>query len=362
MADDSMAKVCLSKMAFLAGVAAVFWGLAGVPVMAQAPKRVVLVEAVPTEIRAVEEEVKAVGSLKANEAVVIRPEIAGRVVALPFEEGASVEKNAPLVRLDATAYQAELVQAESALNLSRRNFDRVQELVQKKAASTRARDEAQAKLDNDRAAVDLARIRLDKTEIRAPFSGLIGLRKVSVGAYVTAGQDIVDLVSTDPIKVDFSISERFLPMLKVGQKLEITVDAYPGESFSGEVYALSPQVDPLGRSLALRAEVTNPEGRLKAGLFARVRLVVATRTKAVIIPEQAVFAQAGKWYVYRVIEGKAQLTPIETGVRRPGWVEIATGLAEGDVVVTAGHIKLHNGAAVEVQGQKPAQPVAAKEQ
>lgn len=102
------------------------------PAMAQAPKRVILVEAVPTEIRAVEEEVKAVGSLKANEAVVIRPEIAGRVVALPFEEGAPVEKNSPLVRLDATAYQAELVQAESALNLSRRNFDRVQELVQKR--------------------------------------------------------------------------------------------------------------------------------------------------------------------------------------------------------------------------------------
>lgn len=340
----------------LAAVVAVAVSLPSTPTNAQAgkpggAKRAVVVEAGPVEVRAVEEEVKAVGSLRANEAVTIRPEIAGRVTELPFEEGARVEKGAVLVRLDSTAARAELAQANSALNLSQRNYARVLELLQKNAATPRARDEAQAKLDSDRASLELTRTRLAKTEIQAPFGGMIGLRKVSVGAYVSPGQDIVDLVGVDPIKVDFSIPERFLSKVQVGQMLDIGVDAFPGERFSGEVYALAPQIDPQGRSLALRARIANPGGKLKPGLFARVRLVIATRTSAVVIPEQAVFAQGGDWFVFRVVKGTAKLTKIETGVRRAGWVEIASGLAAGDVVVKAGSLKLREGTPVQILGQ-----------
>lgn len=356
------------RMAALAGgavalavAAAVGLAVPSGPARAQAgppggAKRAVAVEAGPVEVRAVEDEVKAVGSLRANESVTIRPEIAGRVTELPFQEGAKVEKGAVLVRLDPTAARAELAQADSALNLSQRNYARVLELLQKNAATPRARDEAQAKLDSDRATVDLSRTRLAKTEILAPFSGTIGLRQVSVGAYVSPGQDIVDLVGADPIKVDFSIPERFLSKVRAGQRLDIDVDAFPGERFSGEVYALAPQIDPQGRSLALRARIANPDGKLRPGLFARVRLVIATRASAVLIPEQAVFAQGGGWFVFRVVEGTAKLAKIETGVRRAGWVEIASGLAPGDVVVKAGALKLRDGTPVQVLGQdkKPA--------
>jgi membrane fusion protein (multidrug efflux system) len=314
----------------------------------------VAVEAAPVEISAVEDEVKAIGSLRANEQVVVRPEIAGRITQFLFEEGARVEKGAVLVRIDDAALQAELAQANTALTLSKRNFDRAQELFRRDAASTRARDEAQAKLDSDRANLELARTRLAKTQIRAPFAGTIGLRLVSVGAYVSPGQDIVDLVNADPIKVDFSIPERFLPAVKVGQSLDVTVDAYPEDSFAGEVYAVAPQIDQQGRALALRARIANPAGKLKPGLFARVRLITQVRPNAVVIPEQAVFARNDGWFVFTVVDGKAKLAKIATGIRRAGKVEVVTGLKKGDVVVSAGHIKLREGAPVKVL------PVAAK--
>lgn len=316
----------------------------------------VSVEAAPVEVRAVEDEVKAVGSLRANESVVIRPEIAGRITQFMFEEGAFVAKGAPLVRLDGTAYRAELAQANTALTLSTRNFERAQELFRRDAASTRARDEARAKLEFDRANVELARTRLAKMEIHAPFSGTVGLRLVSVGAYVSPGQDIVALVNADPIKVDFSIPERFLPAVRVGQSLTVTVDAYPGETFSGEVYALAPQIDQQGRTLALRARIANLDGKLKAGLFARVRLITEVRPDAVVIAEQAVFARGDGWFVFKVVDGKAKLARIQTGIRRAGRVEIVFGLAPGDVVVTAGHIKLRDGAPVKVLGKAKPQP------
>lgn len=339
-------------LALLAGVAA--WMLAA-PAPAQDAKKAagggrppVAVEAAPVEISAVEDEVKAIGSLRANEQVVIRPEIAGRITQFLFEEGARVEKGAVLVRIYDTAYQAELAQANTALTLSKRNFDRAQELFRRDAASTRARDEAQAKLESDRANLELARTRLAKTQIKAPFAGTIGLRLVSVGAYVSPGQDIVDLVNADPIKVDFSIPERFLSAVKVGQSLSVAVDAFPDETFAGEVYAVAPQVDQQGRTLALRARIANPSGKLKPGLFARVRLITQVRPRAIVIPEQAVFARGDGWLVFTVVDAKAKLTKIATGIRRAGKVEVVSGLKEGDVVVSAGHIKLREGAPVKV--------------
>ena len=308
----------------------------------------VVVEAGAVVVRAVEDEVKAVGSLRANESVVIRPEIAGRITQFLFEEGAVVEKGAALVRLDDSGLQAELAQANTSLTLSKRNFERARELFRRDATSTRARDEAQAKQELDRAAVELARTRLAKMQIKAPFAGTVGLRMVSVGAYVSPGQDIVDLVNAHPIKVDFSIPERFLPAVRVGQALDVNVDAYPDRTFKGEVYAVSPQLDQQGRSLALRARIPNPDGILKPGLFARVRLVTQIRPRAVVIPEQAVFARGDGWFVFKVVDAKAKLAKIETGIRRAGQVEVVSGLSEGDVVVSAGHIKLRDGAPVKV--------------
>lgn len=306
------------------------------------------VEAAAVEVGAIASEVAAVGTLRSNESVVIRSEIAGRIERIGFAEGELVEKGAVLVILDDSVYRAELADKQASFNLSRRNFDRAQELFARGAGSERVRDEARASLESTEAAVNLAKVRLDKTRIAAPFRGILGLRKVSVGDYITPGQDLVNLEDIDPIKLDARIPERYLGALQPGQRIRFEVDAFPGAEFEGAVYAIDPQIDASGRSIAIRARIPNRDRRLKPGLFARVTLVLTRRENAVIVPEQAIVPQGDRRFVFKVVDGKAVLTQVTTGQRRAGRVEIVGGLAPADVVVTAGQLKIRDGAEVTV--------------
>lgn len=310
---------------------------------AQQPPAAVIVDAVRVEVAPVATDVDAVGTLVSNESVILRPEIAGRITAIQFTEGTAVTEGAPLFSLDDSIASAELAQAEAKLTLSRRNYERAMELHRGGAGTARALDEARWTLENDVAAVALARARLAKTRIAAPFAGILGLRRVSVGDYVLAGQDLVNLESVHPIKVDFRVPERYLPAVTVDQHLAVEVDAFPARSFEGRVYALDPQIDAGGRSIAIRARVPNPDGLLRPGLFARIRLVVGRRDRGLVVPEEAIVPLGGERFVYRVVDGKAVLTRVEIGLRRPGRVEIVDGLDADDVVVTAGQIKLRDG-------------------
>lgn len=319
--------------------------------------------AVPVEAQAalrgpVATEVSAVGTIRSNESVVIRPEIDARVTAIHFDEGTPVGAGDLLFSFDDSIPRAELADAKANLSLSERNFRRAEELFRRGAGTARAVDEGRASLDSDRAKVALAEARLDKTRITAPFSGIIGLRRVSVGDYVSSGEDLVNLESIDPIKVDFRISERYLSGLHPGQSLDVEVDAYPERSFRGEVFAVDPQIDPGGRSIALRARVPNPDGLLRPGLFSRIRLVLEVRNDAITVPEQAIVPLGDERYVFVVVDGKAVKTKIALGHRGPGWVEVTEGLSAGDVVVTAGQLKIREGAAVEVMAPTLAAPGA----
>jgi membrane fusion protein (multidrug efflux system) len=182
---------------------------------------------------------------------------------------------------------------------------------------------------------------------------VLGLRKVSVGDYVTPGQDIVNLEDIEPLKVEFRIPERYLGSLSVGQTVAVTADAFQGRSFAGQVYAIDPLVDENGRAVVLRARLPNQEGVLRPGLFVSISLVVGQRENAVMIPEQALVPQGSRQLVFKVADGKAVLTPVKLGERRNAMVEIVQGLARGDVVVTAGQIKLRDGVAVTVQPPPP---------
>lgn len=313
---------------------------------------------IPVEARAVtvdtvRVEVSAVGSLRANESVIVRPEISGRVTEIAFQEGDDVGEGDVLVRLDDSVLRARLAEAEASLVLSRTNYQRAQQLYERKTASAVVRDEALAKLREDEASVALARAELDKTRILAPFDGTVGLRVVSVGDYVSAGKDIVDFVDDDPIKVDFSVPEGYAARVEVGQPVSIVVDALPGQTFEGEVYALSPVIDVNGRSMQLRAIVPNADGALRPGMFARVRLMLAQRDEAILVPEEAVVPVGREQFVFRVVEGKVARTAVELGERGGGLVEVQEGLSPGDIVVTAGQIKLQDGAPVTVLGAKP---------
>lgn len=306
------------------------------------------VEAVAVKKAAMERTIDAVGTLQSNESVIIRPEITGRISEILFDEGGKVEKDTVLVRLDDSTYKAQLAEAEAQLALSRANFNRADDLYKKKTGSERALDEARATRDSNAAAVALAKATLDKTMLKAPFDGSLGLRQVSVGDYVTPGQDIVNVEDISTLKVDFRVPEVFLTEIKVGQDLDITVDALKDKVIRGEVYAIDPRIDAAGRSLVVRAKVDNAEDVLRPGLFARVNLVVDSNQGALQIPEQALMPQGEKQFVYRVVDGKAEMTEIKTGLRRQGMVEVTDGLAEGDMVITAGQMKIGPGAPVTV--------------
>jgi membrane fusion protein (multidrug efflux system) len=183
--------------------------------------------------------------------------------------------------------------------------------------------------------------------IKAPFDGVVGLRKVSVGDFVNVGQDMVNLEQIDPLKADFRVAELYLAAVRTGQRIELRVDAFPDETFTGAVYAIDPLIDESGRSIVLRARLPNQDGRLRPGLFARVTLVLNERDDAIQVPEQALVPQGQEQFVFRVVDGKAALTKVEVGIRREGMVEIVEGLGPEDEVVTAGQLKIRDGAPVQ---------------
>ncbi len=325
-------------------------------VLAQGPGDfAVPVETAKVEVGPVEDTIATVGDIIAQESLIISPEIAGRINSIGFTQGERVNKGQVLFTLDDAILAAELADATASLELSKRNHERSSELLGRRFGTERTRDETLAALQSAEAKVALARARLDKTRITAPFDSVAGLRRVSVGAFVSIGEDLVRLVKTDPAELSFRVPERFLRTLYVGQRLEVRVDAYPDQTFAGTVFALDNVLDINGRSIEVRARIPNPAGLLRPGLFARVSLVTKMRETSLIVPEAAIVPTAEKPFVYRVIDGKASQTPVELGLRMPGMVEVLEGLSEGDVVVTAGQQKIRDGSAVQpVEKQQPA--------
>lgn len=302
----------------------------------------------PVSVERMAEQVTAIGTLRANESVTLRPEVVGRVAEIAFEEGSAVTAGAVLVRLDDSIPRAELAQAEAELELAQATARRAQDLYARGAGSAANRDQAVATLRTSTAAVELARARLEKYRLVAPFDGIIGLRRVSPGEFVNVGADIVNLVSINPIKLDFRVPEVFLSRVKEGQAIAAAVDAYPDRTFPGRIVAIDPAIDPLGRSIAIRAALPNRDGILRPGLFARVTLTLREEPEAIMVPEAAIVPFAGQVLVMKVVDGKAQPQPVTLGLRRHGKVQVTQGLAPGDVVVTAGQMKLQPGAAVAV--------------
>lgn len=291
-------------------------------------------------------EIIAVGSLRSDESVKLSPEIAGRIHSIHFSEGQAVRTGDLLFRLDDSVHAAELQQAQASLRLATSDHDRAQELFARKLVSVRERDAAAARLDMDRATVALAEARLAKTRIRAPFNGVAGLRSVSPGDYVTPGQSLAPLEALSILKADFRLSEAALSAIRIGQSLNLEVDAFPGDIFPGTVYAIDPKLSEDTRSVGVRARVPNADRRLRPGLFARVKLVISEKPQALLVSEQAIVPQGDKLFVYVIDEGKAALRPVELGMRTNGRVEIVKGLSEGDTVITAGIQKIGPGSAV----------------
>jgi membrane fusion protein (multidrug efflux system) len=346
-------------------------GVAGAPAKAGLPGAAakggagpIAVEAVRAAASTVREETTAVGTLRSNESVVVRPEISGRIARINFTEGSHVARGQLLIALDASVPAAEVEQAKANLALAKTNYGRTVELERQNFVSQTARDQALNGLRVAEAAAALAEARLAKTQIPAPFAGIIGIRQVSVGDYVKEGQDLVTLEDISSLKVDFRVPEQLLTSLRRGQTVEVESDTFPGKTYSATLDAIDPLVDQNGRALSIRARLRNVEGALRPGMFVRTRVILAERQNAVVLPEESLVPVGADQYVFRVVEGKAERLKVSTGVRRAGQVEIVDGVRAGDVVVTAGQIKIRDGADVRVAGAggaPKAAPAAASE-
>lgn len=318
-----------------------------------AGSRTIAVEVAQARASRTSTDVRAIGSLQSDETVQLAPEIAGRVSGIDFVEGTRVKAGDILVRLDDALVRAEVTDAEARLKFAEANNERARQLSRTGNVTERSRDEAVTNFDTARAALELAKTRLDKHLLRAPFDGIVGVRNVSVGAYVAVGTPVVNIEKIDALKVDFKVPEIYLTSISVGQVVDVTVDAIPGREFKGKIYAINPQVDVNGRALEVRALIENNDLVLRPGLFARIVIKGAVERDVVIVPESSIIPRAGDNFVFRVADGTAREVRVKIGGRSNAQVEITDGVAAGDTVVTAGQHKLRDGATVEAVASHP---------
>ena len=325
---------------------------------------VVVVEATEVQPADIQDVITAIGTLRSAESVVMKSEISGRIAAVSFSDGSRVAKGDTLITFDASIQEAQVNQAKAERDLAAAKLKRTQDLFDKKFLSAAALDDARASEQIAQAKLALAQATLGKMSLRAPFSGVIGIRQVSVGDYIKEGADLVNIEDTSSMKVDFRVPEQASGRLRVGQVVGLQSDAFVGQSFPAKVTAVDSAVDPLGRSLLMRAELRDVSQRLKPGMFMRVTLVLETRKNALTIPEESIVTQQGRLLVFKVVDGKAVSTPVVTGLRitnkDKAVVEVVKGLAAGDVVVTAGQIKIRgNNLPVKIAPAPSASPAPA---
>ena len=293
------------------------------------------------------DDIMAIGTLLADESVAIAPETSGRVAKILFEDGATVEAGTPLFKLDSDLANAALSEAKARLDLAESVFTRNQTLRKSGNVAQTTYEAALTEREVARAAVESAQVLLNKLTIIAPFSGTLGFRAISEGAYVTAGTALVQLDKIDHLKVSFSIPELEQARIAAGQQVEVMADALPGKSFTATVAALNPSIDVNGRALQVRAGLDNSALQLRPGLLVRIAVKGSPR-QAVLVPESAIVQRGDDAFVYTVGGGKAAESKVRLGKRMPGQIEIVEGVAAGSEVVVAGNSRLSNGAAIEV--------------
>ena len=292
------------------------------------------------------DETQSVGSLRSRQGVMLRPEVAGRVSKILFNDGQRVSKGQLLVQFDDQLQAAQVSQAKAEMSIAAANHKRNQELVAQNFISKRSLDESAAALEVAQAKLDLAQATLQRLKIVAPFNGVTGLRQINVGDYLKDGTDVVIIEDTDAVLVDFRLPERFQAKVRPGQKAQLTLDALPGRPFTAVVQAVDPLIDANGRSVGVRGCIDNRQQQLRPGMFARVNAVFGARPSALVIPEEAIVPQGGRTFVVKVVPGEkpdtlvSQRVAVKVGLRQPGKVEILEGLELDDTVVVAGHQRL----------------------
>jgi membrane fusion protein, multidrug efflux system len=320
----------------------------------------VLVTLGAVETRAFADVIEAVGTAKANESIDITAKSADTIGKLNFTDGQRVEKGFVIAEMTSREQAADLGAARASLAEAEKAFTRVSDLARKGFATRAQLDGALAARDAAAARVRSLDSRVSDRLMRAPFSGVLGLRRVSMGSLVRPGDVITTLDDISLIKLDFTVPEAFISSLEMGSRVKVTVAAYPERSFEGKVAGIDTRVDPVSRAVAVRAEIANEDGVLKPGMLMTVNLITNQR-KILAVPEEAIVPIESKQYVYLVTpEKKAERREIKIGARQPGFAEVLSGLKEGEKVVVEGTLKLRPDADVKFaeddakpDGEKP---------
>ncbi|HTU66248.1 MAG TPA: efflux RND transporter periplasmic adaptor subunit [Steroidobacteraceae bacterium] len=301
----------------------------------------------PVRRENVSQKIEALGNARANESVDVSSKSSNIVTAVRFRDGETVKRGQVLVQLDDAQVRADVAAAEAAVTESQSQYDRSRELLSTQVLSKSSFEQLEATLKANRARLAAANARLEDTVIRAPFTGRVGLRRVSVGTLISPGAVITTLDDTSVIKLDFSVPENFLATLRNGLSVRATAPAFPGRSFAGKVASIDSRVDLATRSVTVRALLANEDGALRPGMFLNVSLANDER-QALIIPEEALTPEAERQFVFVVANEKAERREVRIGNRRPGSVEVVSGLEAGEQVIVEGTQKVRDGAAVRV--------------
>jgi membrane fusion protein, multidrug efflux system len=285
------------------------------------------------------EHLKTTGTLLADEEVDLTFEGQGKIETILFREGSRVKKGVVLAKLNDDDLQAQLVKLNLQNNLLQERLKRQEVLLAREAISQESFDQLMTDLQSNEAEIKLIRVQIDKTEIKAPFDGIIGLRYVSEGAYVSQNTRIARLVKIQPLKIEFSVPERYAGVIKAGNELSFQLDN-DKEKYTARVYAMEPAVDPGTRTMTLRALYPNNDSRLQPGRFVSVLLIIREKKDAVQVPTEAIIPELGGEKVFTVVNGRAVSIPVTIGMRTPEAVEIIGGLYAGDSVVISGIMQL----------------------
>ncbi|ADR21883.1 MexH family multidrug efflux RND transporter periplasmic adaptor subunit [Marivirga tractuosa] len=295
-----------------------------------------------------ENDIVLTGSLLANESVQLASEISGKIDDIYFKEGEFVKEGKLLVQTNVADLEANLQRLKYTAKLNAQTEQRQKQLLEKEAISREEYDIAFTNLKTTQAEIDALQAEIDKSRIRAPFSGYIGLRYVSEGSYITPTSQIASLYNVDPIKIEFSVPSRYSGLVKKGSKITFSSEA-ENKDRNANVYAIEPQIDPVTRTLTARAETPNPSNELIPGQFIRINLSLENRENAILIPTTAIMPKANGHTVFIIKEGRAHLKDVELGARTSNRVEILKGISKGDTVAIAGVPQLKDRAEVDIK-------------
>jgi membrane fusion protein, multidrug efflux system len=313
------------------------------PVAARVPVQVVVLK--PTTI---EDKISATGTVLADEEVLVRSEVAGRITRINFKEGTTVKKGQVLVTINADEIQAELTKLRENQRLYRDMEQRQRTLLEKEYISKQEYDEANNRFRTASADIQAAQATLAKSTIRAPFSGLVGLRNVSEGSYISPNTPITTILDIRSVKIDLSIPGRYSQSVKTGDEITFMVEGNP-ETYTATVYAIEPKIDPVTRTLQVRARYQNKNNEVLPGAFVNASVSLQKIENAVLIPSEAVIPEATGHSVFVAKGGKAMRQPIKIGIRSEATIQVTEGLQPGDTLISSGILQVRPGSDIDIR-------------